>query len=36
MLNSSIQLKTLVESSGRTVGGKTIIASSPFGFDIVK
>lgn len=36
MLSHSIKLKSLLEKSGKAVGGKKVLASLPFGFDIVK
>ncbi|UVK35721.1 hypothetical protein LHFGNBLO_006585 (plasmid) [Mesorhizobium sp. AR10] len=36
ILNHSIKLKGLIEKSSKSVGGKKIIATLPFGFDIVK
>lgn len=36
ILNSSIKLKAMLEKSSKTVGEKKIIATLPFGFDIVK
>lgn len=36
ILENSIKLKELVENSRETVGGKAVIASLPFGFDLVK
>lgn len=36
ILNSSIKLKALVEKSSKAVGGRKVIATLPFGFDIVK
>jgi hypothetical protein len=36
MLGQTIKLKQLVERSRSSVGGKKVITSLPFGFDIVK
>ncbi|MGP9819923.1 hypothetical protein ACTZWW_07890 [Salinarimonas sp. NSM] len=36
MLDSAIELKALLENSSKDHGGKKVIASLPFGFDIVK
>ena len=35
MLNICIELKSLVEHSTKEHGGKKVLASLPFGFDIV-
>lgn len=36
MLGSAIKLRQLLEKSKVTSGGKKVLASLPFGFDIVK
>jgi hypothetical protein len=36
LLGSAIKLRQLVEKSKTTSGGKKVLASLPFGFDIVK
>ena len=36
VLDGTIKLRQLVEKSKITMGGKKVIASLPFGFDIVK
>lgn len=36
ILGGAIKLRQLVEKSKATAGGKKVLASLPFGFDIVK
>jgi hypothetical protein len=36
VLSSTIELRQVLEKSTKKLGGKKVIASLPFGFDIVK